>query len=465
MKKRLTSICLALALSASLTVPALAATSFSDVPTTAWYHPYVTELAEEGIIGGIGNGQFAPNNYLTWGEALKLLMLTVGYEKQDRTGAHWASGYITKAAADGLISADVNPDEYISRLVFCQIAAKAAKLTASGAESPFSDTDDAGVLALYEAGIIGGIGNGQFAPDNDLTRAEISKIIWKLRNRQTQQPASPYEWSVTPGELKFRTSTDAYFGPTEDTKRVQLLITDPANGLKDAADDDFVVYGEYYFESSDTSVIDVDWLSGLVYNPVMLSKGDAPRTATIRVIKGHPTNTERQEAIEIPVTVSYYATADDEVFTEEKGWYLPDEAYTKAFTEEFFKLFNEFRQEEGLSTVEYVFSAQECVNEYCRQNILPDWNHNGALKSQLLKEYGVADKLGGENLYRSGDTLDNGYTYLSPEKLAAQVLNGWKSSPAHRSSMVGKHLDKIVVGIYVAEDQIYSALWMGNDFD
>lgn len=70
------------------------------------------------------------------------------------------------------------------------------------------------VTKLAVEGIISGIGSGQFAPDNDLTRAEISKIIWKLRNRQAQQSANPYEWPVTPCNLKFRTSTDTYFDPT-----------------------------------------------------------------------------------------------------------------------------------------------------------------------------------------------------------------------------------------------------------
>ena len=109
---------------------------------------------------------------------MKLLLLAAGYEEQAPVGAHWASGYMARAAADGLIDPSVDPDAVLSRLAFCQVAAKVLKLSAALTVSPFTDTDDPGVLALCERGIINGVGNGAFAPDATLTRAEISKIIW-----------------------------------------------------------------------------------------------------------------------------------------------------------------------------------------------------------------------------------------------------------------------------------------------
>jgi hypothetical protein len=156
--------------------------SFSDVPSTAWYATFVNDLASAGIINGTGNGKFTPNGTLTWGAALKLLMLTTGYDEQTPTSKNWASGYISTALADGLISEAVDPNADISRLEFCQTAAKALKATTTLTESPFSDTDDTGVMALYEMGIIDGVGGGKFAPDSTLKRSEISKIIWCIRN-------------------------------------------------------------------------------------------------------------------------------------------------------------------------------------------------------------------------------------------------------------------------------------------
>ena len=65
----------------------------------------------------------------------------------------------------------------ISRLSFCQIAAKAKGLTAQPAVNPFTDCKDADVLALVNAGIINGMTATTFAPDSVLTRAQITKII------------------------------------------------------------------------------------------------------------------------------------------------------------------------------------------------------------------------------------------------------------------------------------------------
>ena len=64
------------------------------------------------------------------GQALKLVMLASGYEVQEPTADHWASGYLTKAKADGLVAADreVELDAAIARIDVAEIAAKALKL-------------------------------------------------------------------------------------------------------------------------------------------------------------------------------------------------------------------------------------------------------------------------------------------------------------------------------------------------
>lgn len=167
---------------ASQTVTLTLRTGFTDVVPDAWYYAYVTELANTGIVNGVGSGLFVPEGTLTWGQAMKLLMLTVGYAEQPPTGTHWASGYMNKAVSDGLISFGKDPDDPISRLDFCRAAAKVLKAETTLTKSPFTDTDDHGVLALYEKGIINGMTETTFDPLATLTRAQISKIIWHIMN-------------------------------------------------------------------------------------------------------------------------------------------------------------------------------------------------------------------------------------------------------------------------------------------
>lgn len=50
--------------------------SFPDVPTTAWYFPYVETAKQEGLIDGNPDGTFKPGNHVTRAEALKILLNT-----------------------------------------------------------------------------------------------------------------------------------------------------------------------------------------------------------------------------------------------------------------------------------------------------------------------------------------------------------------------------------------------------
>lgn len=165
---------------ASQTVTVTLTGGFADVQTGAWYYDYINDLADSGVINGVGGGLFAPEGTLTWGQAMKLLLLAMGSGEQAPTNVHWASGYIDKAAADCLIDRNTNPDAAISRLEFCRAAAKLLKAETTLTASPFTDTDAPDVLALYELGIISGVGDDLFAPDGTLTRAQISKIIWGM---------------------------------------------------------------------------------------------------------------------------------------------------------------------------------------------------------------------------------------------------------------------------------------------
>jgi len=155
--------------------------SFPDVKESDWFYGYVQELAQDGIVGGMSDGTFQPAGTLTYGQALKLLICALDKDVGNASSGHWASNYLSAAQSKGWISGSVNLDGGISRLAFCQVAAKAKNLTAQPESNPFTDTSDPAVLALNKAGVIGGMGEGKFSPDTTLTRAQISKIIVELR--------------------------------------------------------------------------------------------------------------------------------------------------------------------------------------------------------------------------------------------------------------------------------------------
>ena len=161
---------------------------FTDISTSTWCYKYVTELASANVISGYSNGTFQEKNTITYGAALKLIMLAAGYGEQAPTVKRSTfSGYLAKAKAAGLVSGNPKLNGPITRLQIAQIAAKALKLPTSGLPSkkPFTDTNDVYVQALNAAGIIEGYfsnGTSTYKPNNTLTRGQVSAIVWRMKN-------------------------------------------------------------------------------------------------------------------------------------------------------------------------------------------------------------------------------------------------------------------------------------------
>jgi hypothetical protein len=162
--------------------------TFSDINSSTWCYKYVTELSDASVISGYADGSFKPNSTVTYGAALKLIMLAAGYPEQAPTGSNVFSGYLTKARSEGIITrSNVDLTKPITRLQVAQLAAGAMKLSTSNLSTvqPFTDTTDTSVRALNAAGIVEGYfsnGTSTYKPSNTLTRGQLSAIVWRMKN-------------------------------------------------------------------------------------------------------------------------------------------------------------------------------------------------------------------------------------------------------------------------------------------
>ena len=105
--------------------------TYTDVNKSDWFYNYVMELSEQGIVGGNGDGTFAPNRPTSTGEMLKLVLLSTGHKEQKPSTAHWASGYATYAYSMALprrITATISLDNGISRLDVARVCGQGAGL-------------------------------------------------------------------------------------------------------------------------------------------------------------------------------------------------------------------------------------------------------------------------------------------------------------------------------------------------
>ena len=162
-------------------------TPFSDVAEGDWYTPFVSTLNSQGVINGYDDGRFGPNDAVKAGDAILMVVKAAGSGDQPAPeGGHYAAGYVQYALDHGWLTqsqAAVDLNAPASRLTIAQLAAKALGLSASTKSSPFADVSDGYVTALYQNGVVVGEKSGgkrYFKPDNSITRAELSVIVWQV---------------------------------------------------------------------------------------------------------------------------------------------------------------------------------------------------------------------------------------------------------------------------------------------
>jgi len=176
--------------------------AFSDISNVKWAVEAIESLAARGVISGLGDGTFRPNNKVTRAEFIKMLMIALELESEEaectfsdvEEGA-WYYEPIAVAQKLGIVSGKgdgtFGVNDEILRQDMAVMIYRAARLIGielgdSIDAEPFTDEAEISgyakeaVVAMQKAGIINGMGDGRFAPKNNATRAEAAVIIYKL---------------------------------------------------------------------------------------------------------------------------------------------------------------------------------------------------------------------------------------------------------------------------------------------
>lgn len=197
--RRLAAILLATLMSFSIAaVPIISADAqvFKDVPETAWFHGYVMMLYEKGIVKGYGtSGEFRPDNKLTREEAAKMIAKAAGLPYQGKKAAFpdvdpnsEMSPYIAALKEAGAVSGigqtgKFKPLDNIKRghaakMVGLAFGLKEGDMTQALTDLPDDATVSVAIETLASNGIVKGRGaSKEFKPEDEINRAEISKII------------------------------------------------------------------------------------------------------------------------------------------------------------------------------------------------------------------------------------------------------------------------------------------------
>lgn len=80
-------------------------TNFKDVKSDHWASGYIAVASNKGYLKGYPDGNFKPNNKVTYAEAVTVLLRVLGYN--DNLTGTWPSDYIIQANTLGLISSNI----------------------------------------------------------------------------------------------------------------------------------------------------------------------------------------------------------------------------------------------------------------------------------------------------------------------------------------------------------------------
>ena len=175
-----------------------------DVSMDDWFYAPVQRLMDDGVLDYGKDGNFEPSEPLTRGQAAALLVRACGVETQEE----WQepvffdvaettpyAKYINAGKNAGLLSGNgqgqFHPEDTVTRQEFAVLVMNAVDgnyLVLPAETRPFTVSDEAAIAAWAKDavmegaahGLWQGVGNGNFAPQNTISRAEAATMVARL---------------------------------------------------------------------------------------------------------------------------------------------------------------------------------------------------------------------------------------------------------------------------------------------
>lgn len=178
--------------------PQVPQTTFADVPASAWYYNAVEYVYENGLMSGVSGGRFAPDDTLTRAMLVQTLYAMEGRPAAASAGfadvasGDWYASAVNWAAANGVVSGvsetGFGPNNALTReqlaLILYRFAQyKGYDVTGTSDLAAYADGSSVSGWAAeamswaVNAGLISGVGGNQIAPTGTASRAQVAQIL------------------------------------------------------------------------------------------------------------------------------------------------------------------------------------------------------------------------------------------------------------------------------------------------
>ena len=182
--------------------PSLTPFPCTDVPVSAWYYSDVKTAWEMGLINGKSATLFAPDDNLTYAEAVKLAACMhqkyiAGAVTLVNGTPNWYDSYVKYAKDNGIINKDYDWNAQATRAGYMEIFANALPDEALGAinivangtisDVPSAHPQAAAIYKLYRAGIVQGVDAAHNCnPGSNIRRSEVAAILTRMMNENAR---------------------------------------------------------------------------------------------------------------------------------------------------------------------------------------------------------------------------------------------------------------------------------------
>ncbi|MBE7041947.1 MAG: hypothetical protein E7399_00430 [Ruminococcaceae bacterium] len=176
--------------------------TFNDLDSVPWAAEKIVALAADGVVSGIAEGVFSPNGEVTRAQFVAMLTRAFGLLDEEATcdfsdvsEEQWYYTAVASAKKCGITAGyDDNtfrPDALITRQEMAAMAYRTAGIAgltipetaekiAFIDEADIADYAKDAISAMQMGGVINGMGDGQFGPKENATRAQAAVIIYQL---------------------------------------------------------------------------------------------------------------------------------------------------------------------------------------------------------------------------------------------------------------------------------------------
>ena len=181
--------------------------NFDDLDSVPWAKDAIVALAQEEILAGMGDNKFAPDVNVTREQFIKMVVLAFDLYDENAQARQfmdvginsWYEKYVASAVNCGIIygmdEEHFGVGKELSRAEMAAILDRICKykgvvLSDKTENSDYADSADIppyaheSIMAMSRAGIMNGVGNNTFAPQEKTTRAMAARVIWLLRGEK-----------------------------------------------------------------------------------------------------------------------------------------------------------------------------------------------------------------------------------------------------------------------------------------